>query len=129
MVPGMMPAQRGPRPVSLTPRVMARPTPKAMRRLYMAPRLAISTGDRNLRMRPAPHRCIRLLVPPPRGPLSKLVDEADSKSAAADPASRFESGEGHSWELSPAESGGPPGMMSRGNAGSEVLDEGAAGRG
>ena len=29
------------------------------------------------------------------GPLSKLVDEADSKSAAADPASRFESGEGH----------------------------------
>ena len=30
-----------------------------------------------------------------QGPLSKLVDEADSKSAAADPASRFESGEGH----------------------------------
>ena len=29
------------------------------------------------------------------GPLSKLVDEADSKSAAVDPASRFESGEGH----------------------------------
>jgi CheY-like chemotaxis protein len=28
------------------------------------------------------------------GPLSKLVDEADSKSVAADPASRFESGEG-----------------------------------
>lgn len=29
------------------------------------------------------------------GPLSKLVDETDSKSVAVDPASRFESGEGH----------------------------------
>ncbi len=31
-----------------------------------------------------------------KGPLSKLVDEADSKSAPVDPGSRFESGEGHS---------------------------------
>ena len=38
-----------------------------------------------------------------QGPLSKLVDEADSKSAAADPASRFESGEGHSVARPPAD--------------------------
>src|SRR5262245_20971240 len=57
---------------------------------------------RLLWMRPAGRTCI----PPEvlslgggaRGPLSKLVDEADSKSVAADPASRFESGEGH-WSF------------------------------
>lgn len=37
-----------------------------------------------------------------QGLLSKLVDEADSKSAAADPASRFESGEGHFAVLRPS---------------------------
>ena len=37
MEPGMMPAQMEPRPESLIPRVMTRPTPRAMRRLYMAP--------------------------------------------------------------------------------------------
>lgn len=50
---------------------------------------------RNLRMHLVSSRGIRLLVATAGGPLSKLVDEADSKSAAADPASRFESGEGH----------------------------------
>ncbi len=45
-------------------------------------------------MRGAGERGIRLGLDV-AGPLSKLVDETDSKSVAVDPASRFESGEGH----------------------------------
>src|SRR5215831_14520618 len=89
--PGTTPAQME-KPSSLMSTVTSAPTASAMSRFSMDLCLILPTRKRQsggAAGSPARYRC------PPRGPLSKLVDETDSKSVAAYPASRFESGEGH----------------------------------
>src|SRR5215472_15953096 len=89
--PGTTPAKME-KPSNLISTVTSAPTASAMSRFSMEvcltpPRRKRQSGDA---VRSATrYRCR------PRGPLSKLVDETDSKSVAAYPASRFESGEGH----------------------------------
>src|SRR5215472_5255687 len=89
--PGTTPAKME-KPSNLISTVTSAPTASAMSRFSMEvcltpPRRKRQSGDA---VRGATrYRC------QPRGPLSKLVDETDSKSVAAYPASRFESGEGH----------------------------------
>src|SRR5712664_2401821 len=91
-VPGTTPAQMA-NPATLISSVTTRPTARAIMRFSMPYPLIPRGGQRQ--SVGARRRRTRYRLPPAWGPLSKLVDETDSKSVAAYPASRFESGEGH----------------------------------